>query len=595
MKYQITTIFSIISILFFIGIFSVLPTVSAEVPEWIKNNAKWWSEGKISEQEYLNSIRFLIDNNIITIETVYSEIKSRAVEEYEKTIAPKLEDRFVRLQGNYLDSIVVKFHRGELAEEITLDTFARFHPGTDLSVLSNLRELGYTSYFLLESLPSKDKTDFYELISKYVNRGKKPERFDVSITGFMNDGSKLITTNYRFCEAREYTLYTQDLKIVFQFTDELEEEIRDRIVFYCRGGVVGNIGDTFPETQYGNENNPVDNFQQLTGAYVIPSLQDRAMSYVVHFFDGDLDKLYSFDTFKVFSPSITTRENPFVAYTESGNPFDSNPQFFLKSLPSKEKSDFYKLLSRFINPGKEPEKFDVSVDLVTGDGTILQRWSYANCEVSDYTSHFEEYSPTFTYSGQEGPEIREKTDFKCSRLNHKVNVIDPIDYFPILTGREGAVKNSNLEIDILDPNNRAMSYEIRSFGGELEETYTYSDFRKFESLSEDRPLKPANHPKQYEYGFFVESNPSHEKTELYEFFSRYINTGKADEPYNVDIDVKTGDGTVLYTLKYQKCSAIDLIWYLQDLVFYPTLSKIPTPETRERYTFYCEGLQVGVP
>ena len=39
------------------------------VPDWIKNNAKWWAEGKISEAEFLNAIKFLIENNIIKIES----------------------------------------------------------------------------------------------------------------------------------------------------------------------------------------------------------------------------------------------------------------------------------------------------------------------------------------------------------------------------------------------------------------------------------------------------------------------------------------------------------------------------------------------
>ena len=31
---------------------------TASVPDWVKTTAGWWAEGKISEQEYLNSIEF---------------------------------------------------------------------------------------------------------------------------------------------------------------------------------------------------------------------------------------------------------------------------------------------------------------------------------------------------------------------------------------------------------------------------------------------------------------------------------------------------------------------------------------------------------
>ena len=38
------------------------------VPDWVKNTAKWYGDDIISEQEYLDSIKFLVDNDIIIIE-----------------------------------------------------------------------------------------------------------------------------------------------------------------------------------------------------------------------------------------------------------------------------------------------------------------------------------------------------------------------------------------------------------------------------------------------------------------------------------------------------------------------------------------------
>ena len=38
------------------------------VPSWIKNNALWYGQGEISETEFLNSIKFLIENNILVLE-----------------------------------------------------------------------------------------------------------------------------------------------------------------------------------------------------------------------------------------------------------------------------------------------------------------------------------------------------------------------------------------------------------------------------------------------------------------------------------------------------------------------------------------------
>ena len=44
------------------------------VPEWVKNNALWYGEGVISESEFLNAIKFLIENEIITLNNNVMEL-----------------------------------------------------------------------------------------------------------------------------------------------------------------------------------------------------------------------------------------------------------------------------------------------------------------------------------------------------------------------------------------------------------------------------------------------------------------------------------------------------------------------------------------
>ena len=40
---------------------------SATIPTWIKNNAKWWAEDKITEDDFLSGIYYMIENGIIII------------------------------------------------------------------------------------------------------------------------------------------------------------------------------------------------------------------------------------------------------------------------------------------------------------------------------------------------------------------------------------------------------------------------------------------------------------------------------------------------------------------------------------------------
>jgi hypothetical protein len=42
------------------------------IPVWLKLSAKWWSEGKISDSDFLHGIQYLIDKKIIALEVVNS-------------------------------------------------------------------------------------------------------------------------------------------------------------------------------------------------------------------------------------------------------------------------------------------------------------------------------------------------------------------------------------------------------------------------------------------------------------------------------------------------------------------------------------------
>ena len=41
-------------------------TVSS-IPEWVKNNAGWWIEGKISDTEFTMALQYLVKTGIITV------------------------------------------------------------------------------------------------------------------------------------------------------------------------------------------------------------------------------------------------------------------------------------------------------------------------------------------------------------------------------------------------------------------------------------------------------------------------------------------------------------------------------------------------
>ncbi len=44
------------------------------IPDWIRNNAKWWSEGKIGDSDFIGGIQFMINENIISIPNLPEQI-----------------------------------------------------------------------------------------------------------------------------------------------------------------------------------------------------------------------------------------------------------------------------------------------------------------------------------------------------------------------------------------------------------------------------------------------------------------------------------------------------------------------------------------
>ena len=52
-----------------VNAFEVKDRDANKVPVWIKNNAQWWSEDKITDSDFVQGIEYLVSNKIITVQT----------------------------------------------------------------------------------------------------------------------------------------------------------------------------------------------------------------------------------------------------------------------------------------------------------------------------------------------------------------------------------------------------------------------------------------------------------------------------------------------------------------------------------------------
>ena len=219
---KIIMIFGIILIAGFGLSFTVFAEDST-IPDWVKNNAKWWSEGTISEADYITSLEYLIQNGIINLPTPITEV----------TAAQTMYSDDERAQSfrvtisNIVEPLPVHFFE---KFELTSST-----AGESDDPRGRMYEFRDSPKFFLESVPSADKKPFYDFISDWMDRGDLLNEFDVDVTVLDGTGAEIQTWAFTTCDITSYGTYLQDTIFIYQFSGEQDSEIRDRASFSCTG------------------------------------------------------------------------------------------------------------------------------------------------------------------------------------------------------------------------------------------------------------------------------------------------------------------------------------------------------------------------
>ena len=126
---------------------------------------------------------------------------------------------------NVAKTIQVRVTPSGTLDERTYDSFSR---------------VGFVSgegNFLLESVPSKDKRPFYELLKKSIedkNKATSITRMHVSIDVYAGDGEIIHSLEYRDCSIDEYFIHGIDSKgKIFFLEEDGTVEIREVTKFSC--------------------------------------------------------------------------------------------------------------------------------------------------------------------------------------------------------------------------------------------------------------------------------------------------------------------------------------------------------------------------
>lgn len=87
-----------------------------------------------------------------------------------------------------------------------------------------------------ESIPSKDKKKYYDLIAYFINtNGDGRDTVDVNIDVLAKDGSIIETLQYSKCQAYSYFVMNNDNKMQYRFAQTDAMELRDQAIFICQG------------------------------------------------------------------------------------------------------------------------------------------------------------------------------------------------------------------------------------------------------------------------------------------------------------------------------------------------------------------------
>ena len=194
---------------------------ASSIPGWIKNNAKWWSEGKISEADYISSLEYLLTHGIINMPQPIPPV----------TATPSSLTDEERAQS-------FRVTLSKISRPISVNYFEKFEIVNSKLGLGDIRGKMYSfddknRKFFLESLPSVNKKGYYEFVSEWMKIGSSLNKFDVSIEVLDGRGMVIQVWEFTSCEITDYGTYLQDIINIYQFSGVQDSEIRDRTYFSC--------------------------------------------------------------------------------------------------------------------------------------------------------------------------------------------------------------------------------------------------------------------------------------------------------------------------------------------------------------------------
>ena len=195
------------------------------IPDWVKTSAGWWSEDQINETEYITSLQYLIDEEIIKVSTspITSVFATDAVisdEQRAHSFAVHVKNSNYNIDDTYY-SFIQFFNRNEAS-------------GSPNGVLTGSPE---SPEIILGSLPSHDKKKLYEFVGESLKPGGQIQLLEsvIDVSVLDKNGKPISTWEYRDCILLDYLVFLDFNKENYRWSQIDDKEIRELFVFQCRG------------------------------------------------------------------------------------------------------------------------------------------------------------------------------------------------------------------------------------------------------------------------------------------------------------------------------------------------------------------------
>jgi len=211
---------SIALILFFslIGSGIFVPNSSAQdaqIPNWIKNVAGWWGTGEISENEFVTGIEYLINNNIILLDFVPCNDKIQSQYGDTKSVPDWIKNNASWWSDNLIDDTdfinglqylieykIIKIDNKKILGKVPLEDIT-FSPNWQVD--KNFLVFVQSSFFEIYGTYGNCVIDGDEQVWKSLSLGLNPNKLDIyNEVAVWNDPQKTVVV-YPYFTATAYS------------------------------------------------------------------------------------------------------------------------------------------------------------------------------------------------------------------------------------------------------------------------------------------------------------------------------------------------------------------------------------------------------